>query len=84
MIPDEECARCGAAGERAWYEVTTFAERVPRHLPGLPWSCTACGGPAFPVPIDRLAPVLGPLQDVAIPTPDDLLVAAGLPPRWGT
>lgn len=65
------CMGCGQELLRDRIEITTLSDDVPRFIDGQ-WD--VCCGTAVALP----APSMGPLQDVPVPTPTDLLRGAGL------
>lgn len=72
------CARCGGQQWQCMVEVTELGDRVPRYLPGQPEPCGWCGNTEAPILVEPAPSMALVPYGPAIPTPDDMLRAAGL------
>lgn len=62
-----ECPRCGSW---EFHDVSTLGQRSMTSL-----MCAECGTPWV---LFREAPIIGPVQGPSVPTPDEILSAAGM------
>lgn len=68
------CMTCSGPRDRVWIEITTLDDSQPRYVAGAWDSCYRCGSSAEPAVLTYW---MGPVQGPALPTPDDILRAAG-------
>lgn len=66
---------CGGPRTRLRIEITTLSQEDPVYVPGRWESCPVCDDYG---PVAVPAPIMGPSQDVPVPSPEDLLRAFGL------
>lgn len=74
------CMTCGAYRQRELHEVTAYGEDERRFIAGRWEPCTADGYSCAGLVAMRV-PALGPLRSCAVPTPDEILRAAGVATR---
>jgi len=63
-------------------DITESQDACSKYMPGRWEACEECGHTGQPTEPDRKVPCMGAILGPIIPTPEDILKAAGLTPAW--